>query len=800
MELFKILGTIAINNSDAIKGLKDTTNQADNTSSKVGVALEKMGATALKVGKVMATAMGAGITALSALTKASLDAYAQYEQLVGGVETLFGAGGLSLEEYAKSVGKTVDECKTEYYDLLSAERAVMDNARKAFETAGMSANEYMETVTSFSASLIQSLEGDTVEATRLADQAIIDMSDNANKMGTDMQMIQNAYNGFAKQNYMMLDNLKLGYGGTKAEMERLLEDAEEIQRRNGNIVDYSIESYADVINAIHDVQTEMGITGTTAKEAEKTISGSLSAMRASWKNLVTGLGNDKADLQRLINEFVDSTVTASENILPRIQIILGGIADLVQQLVPMITEMFPEMIEEVLPPLLDATATLIKGIADAIPDLLNMLLKVLPKFVNLGVEMIGSILTGISKNLSSIGESATLIVINLVTGIMELLPQFLEVGIQLIVSIIEGITESLPDIIDTIVDVVLQLVDVWFENLPLIYEAGLELIVKLVEGILEALPDLLQKMPEIIQQMVEALLSVINLIIDAGVQLLTALVDNLPLIIQTIVAVLPQIITAIISTLLSEDGISSIVQAGVELLTSLIDNIDEIVLTVVGAIPALISGILGAIINTDNLASMADAGMDIIYAVLSGLQSAWETVVGWAEGVVSWLEELFNIDINVGVTTTNTYTGGTGENRSWNSERPNNSSNSNGMNRASGSTSNTKGTGSTGNKSGTSNGMNRVGQYAEGGVVPKGHIAFLEGYGTEAVVPLEKNKEWIDKVARDMDSALGGNGSSQKLDKLIELQEQMLAILPELANISISLNNREFGRAVRQVT
>jgi len=766
MELFKILGTIAIDNSKAIQGLKDTTEEAGNTSSKVGVAFEKIGASAMKMAKVMAVAMGAGITALTALTKSSLDSYAQYEQLVGGVETLFGAGGMSLEEYAKSTGKTVDECKAEYYDLLSAQKAVMDNAKEAYKTAGMSANQYMETVTSFSASLIQSLEGDTVQATELADQAIIDMSDNANKMGTDMQMIQNAYNGFAKQNYMMLDNLKLGYGGTKAEMERLLEDAEEIQRRNGKIVDYSIDSYADVINAIHDVQTEMGITGTTAKEASETISGSASAMKASWANLVTGFGNDQADLQRLINEFVNSTSTAFKNILPRIEQILKGITKLVKQIVPQITKMLPTLIKEVLPPLLEATAELIQGLADAIPELLDILLEVLPEFVELGVEIINSILEGIEDNIGSMGKSATSIMTKLVTGLLQLLPKLIDVGIQFIVSIIQGITESLPEIIGTITSVALQLVNVLIDNLPLFLDAGLQFIVSLATGILQALPDLLAQLPLIVEKIASTLLDNIEMIIQAGVQLLTALVDNLPLIISTIVAVLPQIITAIINALLSKDGIASIVRAGVELLTSLIDNIDEIILTVVGAIPALISGIVGAILNKGNLDSLASTGRSMVNSILSGLKSAWNTVVGWAKDVVAWLKDLFSIDIKVGVTATSTYKGTTtNQTVDWT------------------------------NKSKTT--TRKIGGYADGGVIPKGQIAFLEGYGAEAVVPLDRNEKWVSAVARDMSNALGGNETAGKLDKLIEVSEAMLTAL--MNNMSIDINQREFARLVRQV-
>ena len=718
MELFKILGTIAISNSDAIKGMKDTTEEAENTSSKVGVALEKMGATALKVGKVMATAMGAGVVALSALTKSALDSYAQYEQLVGGVETLFG----------------------------DAYSTVMNYANEAYKTAGMSANEYMETVTGFSASLIQSLGGDTAKASEVANQAIIDMADNANKMGSSMESIQNAYQGFSKQNYTMLDNLKLGYGGTKEEMERLLADAEKLSG-----IEYDISNYADVVEAIHVIQTEMGITGTTALEASETIAGSTSAMKASWANLVTGLGDENANLEELIDKFINSTITAFGNILPRIQQILKGIAELVKQIVPQITSMLPSLIEEVLPPLLEATATLIQGLADAIPDLLDLLLEVLPEFIDLGVQIIDSILDGILGNIGKMGSSATQIIVQLTTGIMQLLPKLLEVGVKLIVSIIQGITQSLPQILSTITQVALQLVGVLIQNLPLFIESGLQFIVSLAEGILQALPDLLAMMPEIVQQLVETLLGSINLIIQAGVTLLTALVENLDEIINAIVAVLPQIITAIITALTSEEGLASVIQAGVTLLTALIDNIDEIITIIVGAIPALITAIVGAFTSDEALSGMAEAGVNIIYSLLEGLVSAWGTVKEWASGAVGWLKEQFTFNIT--------------------------------------------GTGFSTFKSPTK----AVGKFAKGGVIDKPTLALMGEAGSEVVMPLKNNTEWMDGVAQRIDS-FGGKDTANKLDRLIALQEQMLDIMPELANISINLNNREFGRAVRQVT
>lgn len=348
MELFRLLGRIAIDNSTANKAIDETTDKAAKSEGKLSKSFEKMGSFALKAGKVIATGLAVGVTAIAGLTTAALNSYADYEQLVGGVETLFKESGQKVQEYA-------DE---------------------AYKTAGMSANEYMETVTSFSASLIQSLGGDTKQAAEKANQAIIDMSDNANKMGSSMESIQNAYQGFAKQNYTMLDNLKLGYGGTKEEMARLLADAQAISG-----IKYDISSYADVVDAIHVIQEEMGIAGTTAKEASSTISGSISSMKSAWQNLVAGFGNEDADLSQLIDNFVDSAMIAANNVIPRIQVILEGIAQAVKTIIPKIAEFLPSLIETLLPPLIEGATNLFVGLATALPSIVRILIKQIPFIV-----------------------------------------------------------------------------------------------------------------------------------------------------------------------------------------------------------------------------------------------------------------------------------------------------------------------------------------------------------------------------------------------------------------------------------
>lgn len=425
MNIFELFGRIAIDNSTANNAIEDTAEKSESLKSRMSDAFEKIGGAAVAMGKVVAAGIGVGAAAIGALTKSALDGYADYEQLVGGVETLFGTGGQSYKDYANSINQSTESIKEfqkqhglvvdgiigtntatamkkSYDQMQAAEKKVLNNAKKAYKTAGLSANEYMETVTGFSASLIASLEGDTLKAADYADMAITDMSDNANKMGSSIESLQNAYSGFAKQNYTMLDNLKLGYGGTKEEMQRLLEDATALSG-----VKYDIENYADVVDAIHVIQTEMGITGTTAKEASETISGSVAAMKGAWSNLVAGLGNDTADLDMLISDFIDSSVTAIDNIVPRIETILLGIAETVTRLVPIISERLPGLLETLLPPLLEGAVGLFNGLVSALPTLLQILI-----------------------------EQAPFIATSICTALLGTIPQFVEIGKQLFEKIV----------------------------------------------------------------------------------------------------------------------------------------------------------------------------------------------------------------------------------------------------------------------------------------------------------------------------------------------------------------------------
>ena len=348
--IFELFGSIVLDTSGAEKALAKVSKAGQKVGGVLGKGFKLAGQAALQMGKVIGAGVAAGTTAMGKLVSSAMSAYTSYEQLEGGVKKLFGD---------------------------DAQNLVMEYARNAYRTAGLSANEYMDTVTSFSASLISSLGKDTVAAAAYADLAITDMADNANTFGTNMEDIQNAYKGFSKQNYTMLDNLKLGYGGTQKEMERLLADAEKLSG-----VKYDISSFADIIAAIHVIQDkQQHISGTTAKEAATTISGSIGSVKAAWANLLSGLADGNQDIDQLVGNLTESVMTAVENIVPRLQTMAPRLVQAVQTLVSTLGPQLPGIINTILPGMVEAATTLITGLADVLPDLLGSIIDVLPNVV-----------------------------------------------------------------------------------------------------------------------------------------------------------------------------------------------------------------------------------------------------------------------------------------------------------------------------------------------------------------------------------------------------------------------------------
>ena len=557
---------ITLDTSDYESGLDEASKNTSNFADKLKTGL----ATAAKVG---AAALTAAATGVAALTKASIDQYAEYEQLVGGVDTLFKDASDTIQEYAAN----------------------------AYKTAGVSANTYMQQATAFSASLIQSLGGDTEAAAEYANQAIMDMSDNANKMGTDIESIQATYQSLMRGNYAMLDNLKLGYGGTKAELERLVDDAEKL---TGQALDPS--KFSDVITAIHAVQENMGITGTTAAEAATTIEGSVGMAKASWSNLVTGIADENADLDKLINDFVDSAATAAGNIIPRVQQILSGIGSAITQMAPVITDTIPQMIVQALPGVVSAGAQLLVGLVQGIMNALPQLAASVPKIVG-----------------------------TLVSSISNALPSIMESGRQMLSQLTSGIETGLPEMVARLPEIINAFVQFITDNLPSILDQGVEIINYLVNGIIDSIPVMVAALPQIITSFIQFVTDNLPAIVEAGIDILLNLVSGIISAIPQLVASIPKIIRAITKGI--SDSFPKIIESGVNLLKKFWEGIASNIPELVSHLPEIIGAIIDGIGNL--MGGIVDVGKNIVRGLWEGISSmgGWiaDMVGNFVDGLVS---------------------------------------------------------------------------------------------------------------------------------------------------------------------
>lgn len=514
------MGQVSSQAQGVVRDLDDVGNAAQNAGQKGEEAGKKgesalgkigsaAGKAALEIGKISLAAVGAASAAVAAVSKAAIDSYANYEQLVGGVETLFGDSADVVKGYAE----------------------------EAFSTVGMSCNAYMETVTGFAASLVSSLGGDTATAAQKANTAVADMADNANKMGTDMQSIQNAYQGFAKQNYTMLDNLKLGYGGTKEEMERLLAKAEEIQKTKLGIdIDYDVSSFSDIVDAIHVVQTEMGISGltakqaaeavasgamteeeafdamgTTAKEASTTIQGSIATMQGAWQNLMTGIADPTQDFDKLLSDVIDSVVTVSNNLMPRIMAVLPqmatGITELTENLLPLI----PDTLEQMLPSVIEGANSLIAALLDTLSSIADTAIPIVTENAD---EIINTLLSGLISALPKVTGSAADLCTALITAILDNADVITQGAVDIVLALAQGLTDNLDSLVPAVVNAALTITETLLDNADKLIDAGVQLIGAIAKGLAASIPQLLQQAPVIIEKLVVALM-------DAGQALIT---------------------------------------------------------------------------------------------------------------------------------------------------------------------------------------------------------------------------------------------------------------------------------------
>lgn len=466
MDLFEIVGKLSI---DGVDKAEKELSGVSGTASKVGGVLKG-------VGKGVLAVTGAVATGSVALVKSVSSSYGELQQSIGGVQTLFKD---------------------------SADK-VIENANRAFKTAGVSANDYMQQVTSFSASLLQAVGGDTKKACDVADMAIIDMSDNANKMGTSIESIQNAYQGFAKQNYTMLDNLKLGYGGTKTEMERLLADASKISG-----IKYDISNLSDVYNAIHIIQGELGITGTTAKESGETISGSFGSLAGAWQNFMAGLGDPNADMRQLVENVGTALQGAVKNVTPVIDNMVKVLPTVVDAIIDTVSTMLP---------------TLIQTFTELITNVINAVVQLLPEFIPLAVDCILTVVDALVQNL----------------------PLLIEAGILLIQSLLSGLAEATPTLVPAIVNAVILMTEALLDNIDLLIDGGIQLIIGIAQGLIEALPVLIEKAPIIIQKLIDGIIQNFPKIIKLGGELIGRLIMGIIGSVGELLMQAPKIISTIV--------------------------------------------------------------------------------------------------------------------------------------------------------------------------------------------------------------------------------------------------------------
>lgn len=536
--------------------------EAEEKTHKFADALKNVGSKAVSavagLAKMSAAALAAAGAAVGKLAKDALDAYGSYEQLKGGVETLFGADA----------------------------QKVLNNSERAFKTAGMSMNEYMETSIQSAAALINSLDGDTAKAADLMDISITDMADNVNKMGTTMEAVQNAYRGFSRGNFTMLDNLALGFSGTKEGMQQLLDKAEEISG-----VKFDISSYSDIVKAIHVVQEEMGISGTTMEEAAGTIQGSVFSMQAAWKNLVTNLARDDADISELIDTLVSSIETAASNILPRFETILGGIADLITKVAPMIAEKLPAFISSVVPSLLDSATKILDSLTSALPMMVEALL---PPLVDGTVRVFTALVGQLPAILQIITDSMPMII----DAVMTVLPMLMQATLDILFAIADGLIQNIPVLVPAIVDLMIKLADMLVDNLDEIIDAAIAIVEALADALTnqDTLTKLIQAVPRIVTKIVDVL------------------VEKAPELMLAAVEIIAQLADAILSNL------DMIFQAGADIISALWNGMKS----VVGSLLELLAGIgeeLGFLIY------------DWIDETVNWIKGKWNGFVSWWNGV-----------------------------------------------------------------------------------------------------------------------------------------------------------------------
>lgn len=647
MDVFDLMATIDLDSSKYEQGL----NNAEEQGKTFGQRLKEGLGTA---GKVASVALGAATTAIGFMTKSAVSGFAEQQQLVGGVQKLYGNMGMSVQEYAASVGQSVQEASGKWRELENAQNTVLQNASNAYKTAGMSANQYMETATSFSAALINSLGGDTMAAAQQTDVAMRAISDNFNTFGGDIGNVQNAFQGFAKQNYTMLDNLKLGYGGTKSEMERLIADANEYAAANGKAADLSIDSFSDIVTAIDLVQQKQGIAGTTAREASQTVEGSLGMLKGAWENLLAGLGDGDADIGQLVDNVVSSAETVMTNVLPVIEQALSGIGELITRIAPIISEKLPTLIQTILPPLIQAATQLVLGLVAALPTVIQALVDAIPIIIqtimsfdwgSIASQIIQALISGFQSVIGLLGITGDMTVREILDRITSLLGQFISKGAEIIGKLASGIAKNAPQALATFGSVILQILAYIGEHLAQFIASGLQAMGSFASGILQNVPAALGAVGTAIGQVINNIVSSLPQFLQQGIALVGKIASG-------IVQSIPRAISAIvggISQMRSQFTSVNWAQIGINLMQGIANGIRNGLSAVINAVSSTLSSVVAKAksflkigspskLFRDQVGKMIGAGMalgitDSIPLVESAIGDMEDSVVGGFDGM-----------------------------------------------------------------------------------------------------------------------------------------------------------------------
>lgn len=580
-----------------------------------------MNPAASSAGKTAGSRIGSGIKAaiiaagIGAVIKQAVTQGADLQQSIGGIETLF----------------------------KDAAGTIIASANGAFRTAGLSANAYMETVTQSAAAMINSLEGDTAAAARYSDMMITDMADNANKMGTSMQSLQDAYRGFSRGNFTMLDNLALGFSGTKQGMQDLLKAAQELSG-----VEYDIESYSDIVQAIHVIQQDMGITGATAAEAATTITGSFNAMKAALQNVLgtLALGQDITPALEGLKETVITFV--GKNLAPAI---VNIIKDLPRILIDAVTSLAPQLLITGVV----AAKNIIQGMADGINDgaQVTAMIEQIGRTIETGLPMIGQSVADLVSQVAAVAPDILLSVVdqipNILNGIVNTIkvagPQIFSAAVQLFLGLIEALPVVLKQLLPEVSNLISNLGDFLKENTPIIFEAAVQLLRAIIDSLGPIAEALLENLPTIISTILDVLLDPesIQMILDGTIQLLTAIIAALPTILKLLLVETPKIVSTIVTTLLSKTG--DILRAAVQLLKGILTAFGEMLKELKVQTPSIVQTIKDGI--KSGIASITEVGKNIVSGLWNGISGAgswlWSRVRNFARNILTQMKSALGI-------------------------------------------------------------------------------------------------------------------------------------------------------------